>query len=182
MKPQIILKTAIVLTALTFSCLSQLATAQGNLILNGSFDTNAAGWATTNGGYGNTFGNPAGSLILFTGNTSTASQEISSLTPGQQYLISGDYSGKATGVFNVALDGIVLFQTNAAPQNYKWDSFSSYYTATSTSALLSVQANATGDFYAIDNVSMQLVPEPSAAALLLFAGGIFFYVRERFQR
>ena len=74
------------------------------------------------------------------------------------------------GVLSVALDGIVLFETNHTPQNYNWYNFSSYYTATSTSALLSVEANAIGDFYAIDNISMYAVPEPGSLYLIVIGG------------
>ena len=42
------LKTYIVLTALALSCFPQLITAQGNLVVNGGFDTNADGWTAVN--------------------------------------------------------------------------------------------------------------------------------------
>lgn len=182
MKPYMSLKTSIVLTALALLLPPQFAKAQGNLVLNGGFDTDASGWTIINGGYASDFGNPSGSASLFTGNTSMVSQEINSLTLGQLYIVSGDYSGKAGGVFDVTLDEVVFFETNRTPQNYSWDSFSFYYTATSTGVLLSVQANAIGDFYAIDNISMQAIPEPNSLCLVGVGGimsAMFFRNRRK---
>ena len=194
MKPYMTLKTSIVLTALELLFLPQLATAQGNLVFNGGFDTDASGWVITNvsdiGGYLSNFGNPPGSVALFnpgSTNAPTASQEINSLTPGELCIILGDYTGGASDVknnsFGVALDGVFLFET-AAPTNYNWYSFSFDYTATSSSALLSLISlrGGKGNAYYIDNIAMYMVPEPSSL-YLIGAGGIisamFFWNRRK---
>ena len=125
MKPHNIIGTVILISLMLLS-FAQSATAQGNLVVNGGFDTDASGWTITNvsggGGYVSFVGNPAGSVYL--NNPSlppvpTASQTINSLTPGVLYIVSGDYQ-KAAGKnvtgnsFGVALDGVFLFET-AAP-------------------------------------------------------------------
>jgi len=192
MKPCNTMKIAVVLSMLALFCSS--ASAQGNLVVNGGFDTDASGWSITNinpygfgGGYRSDFGNPAGSVSLYNDNTSanapTASQEIDSLTPGTTYIISGDYwSGGLMGSnsLSVALDGITLFEEDV-PVSSAWNTFSFDYTATSTSALLSLYTTTFGKAYGsyIDNIAMYATPEPSPSWLLFLGSGILFYVRNR---
>jgi hypothetical protein len=124
------LQTSVVLITLALLCVSQSATAQGNLVVNGGFDTDASGLTITNvnssggGGYQSDFGNPPGSVRL--NNLSspkdpTASQIINGLTPGDIYIVSGNYRGGGKNVtdnsFGVALDGDFLFET-AAPADF----------------------------------------------------------------
>jgi hypothetical protein len=170
--------------------------AQGNLVVNGGFDTDASGWTIANvgsgGGYSSSIGNPPGSVMLYNplfGSlypSPTASQEIYSLTPAQVYSISGDYrrvGGKdaVDNSFGVVLNGSFLFEANA-PATSDWYHFSFAYTATSTSALLSLQAqiNGTDYSYAIDNIAMEIVPEPGSLCLLGLGGiGTVLFFRKR---
>jgi len=185
MKPYMTLNISVVLIALALSCFSQSATAQGNLVVNGGFDTDSSGWILTNisvsegGGYHATFGNPPGSVLLYNPSLPedpTASQIINGLTPGDIYIVSGNYRGGGKNVtdnsFGVALDGIFLFETAAPADFFSWHSFSFDYTAASTSALLSLEAqiNGTDDSYTIDNISMEAVPEPSSLCLIGIGG------------
>jgi len=173
-----------VVLAILLSCFMQSVMAQGNLVFNGNFNTSSNGLTPDGwigGSYDTQHGNPPPDTFLEPG--VTASQEINSLTPGQLYIVSGDYSGgskSAGNSFGVALDNVYLFET-VAPPNFNWYSFSFDYTATSTSALLSLSAglNGTDANYAIDNISMVAVPEPSAISLILLGGGVFLYVRNR---
>ena len=120
-----------------------------------------------------------------------ASQEINSLAPGQLYIVSGDYQrglGKNTTVntFGVALDSIFLFET-AVPTDSNWHGFSFDYTATSTSALLSLEAQINGVeySYAIDNIAMYAVPEPNSLCLMGVGGmmsALFFRHRRKARR
>jgi len=186
----------ITLTGWILSYVQELAMAQGNLVVNGGFDTNAASWIIANvsddgvGGYQASFGDPAGSVALrntalSSNNIPTASQEINSLTPSALYVVSGDYLGGGKDTedisFEVTLNNVIFFETAAPPDSSDWYSFSFYYTATSMSALLSLSAQINGANYSynIDNISMMLVPEPSAWTLLLLGGGVFIYVRTR---
>ena len=183
MKPYMTLKTYIVLTALALP-IPQLAIGQGNLVFNGGFDTDASGWILTNvfagAGYQPTFGNPPGSVSLFSllsfPAPSSASQTITNLTPGVIYIVSGDYQkvvGKdiTDNSFGVALDGVFFFETGA-PTSTNWYSFNFEYTAASTTALLTLSARINGaDFsYLIDNISMEAVPEPSSLWLIGIGG------------
>lgn len=161
--------------------------AQGNLVFNGGFDTSAVGWILSNvsfGGYESTKGNPAGDVALdITPPSSTADptagQTINSLTPGTIYIVSGDYrrmadrgGGSPTDFsFGVAIDSVFFFEA-VAPINNNWYSFSFPYTATGSSALLSLssQINGTGLSYAIDNIAMYNIPEPSSFWLMAIGG------------
>jgi hypothetical protein len=185
------LKTGIViLVASLFSRLLPMAVAQGNLVYNGGFETDASGWTADNisGGYTTPGDNSAGCYFLYDFNSAipTISQEINDLTPGQLYLVSGNYKsgGKnfAADSFGTAINNVFLFLTNS-PSDYNWYSFSFDYTATSTSALLSLSAqlNDTGYAYYIDNISMEAVPEPGNLSLMGIGGivGTLFWKRCR---
>jgi hypothetical protein len=184
------MKIYILSTMLALLLLPRLATAQGNLIANGSFSSNASGWIIVNtpGGFGyqSVGGNPGGCVLLDNVSPSpssdpTASQTISSLTSGFVYVVSGDYQqGKDRGggvltdqSFGVAINSMLWFAV-AAPGNFSWQHFSFSYTATSPTAVLSLssQMNGTGVSYTIDNISLQAVPEPSVLCLVGF--GIIF--------
>ncbi|HEY1716720.1 MAG TPA: hypothetical protein VGH42_00310 [Verrucomicrobiae bacterium] len=101
--------------------------AQGNLVINGGFDTDASGWAVTNvAGSGYVSGGDPGGCFGLVNTPSyvpTISQEIDGLIPGQIYVVSGDYrsGGKnfAADSFGVALDGNFLFTANSPP-DYQW--------------------------------------------------------------
>ena len=183
MKPRTTMKPLNILTVLALLFISRSAMPQGNLVFNGGFDTDPSGWTMTNCVYTSYLGNPPGSISLLANNTSTLGQQINSLTPGQLYVVSGDYSGKAFGIFDVALDNTALFETNTSPPNYEWYSFSFNYTATSTSVFLSVQTSASGNYYSIDNLSMIAIPEPSSLWLVGLGGivsALFFRNRRKY--
>jgi hypothetical protein len=170
------LKTFRVLAAFGLLFLPRLATAQGNLVVNGSFSGSANGWLVTNtpGGFGyqSSGGNPGGCVSLDNVTPSassdpTASQTISGLTPGITYAVSGQYLlGKDRGggsptdpSFGVAIGGQFLFEA-VAPGNENWQNFAFPYTATSPSIVLSLssQINGRGVSYFIDNIALQPLP------------------------
>jgi hypothetical protein len=170
------------------SAFSQSLKAQGNLVFNGSFDSGDTGWTLSGGahivppiGIGTNY-----QISLYDSSSAsaltTASQTINSLTPGLVYVVSGDYvMGKdqmpggspLNPSFGVMIDGAIYFQAIASG-NYGWQSFNFLYTAGSSSAVLSLSAQMNGTWVtcSIDNISMQLVPEPSSEILLSF-GGLF---------
>jgi hypothetical protein len=190
------MKLYVFLQSLALLTLPHLTLAQGNLILNGGFDTSANGWTIINTpggfGYSSVGGNPGGCVLLDNVSPSlssdpTASQTVNILTPGITYVVSGDYQqGKDRGggsvtnaSFGVAIDGNVLFSA-VAPGNFTWQHFSFSYIASSASATVSLssQINGTGISYLIDNISIQVVPEPSLLSLLAISG-LGFYWRNR---
>jgi hypothetical protein len=152
-----------------------MATAQGNLVVNGGFDANAGGWTLTGSGrYDAKNGNPSGE-VDFGGSEGAASQAINSLTPEFIYNVSGDYQAIVAGgtstnnySFGVSLDDVFLFGT-ATPTNSNWYSFNFQYTATSSSTVLSL-SQISGVYYNIDNIAMYAVPEPSSLCLIALGG------------
>jgi hypothetical protein len=185
------LKTYIILIALALSCFSQSAIAQGNLVVDGGFDTSPDGW-TFNKWVGLSLGgNPGNFALLYNSSLSdptlpTASQTISGLIPSDSYIVSGDYelwknSGGSSSVpsFGVAIDDIFLFETAAPTTPLIWQSFNFTYTATSSSAILSISAQLNGieTSYGIDNIAMYAAPEPSPSLLIIFGSGVFIYAR-----
>ncbi len=187
------MKKILVMTAWVFLLVPRLAMAQGNLVFNGGFDSNANGWMIINvtGGFGYSAagGNPGGDVLLDNltpspSSAPTANQTISGLSPWMDYVVSGDYQqaknrdgGSSTDPsFGAAIDGIYLF-TTTAPGNYSWQNFSFSYTAASSSAVLSLssQLNGTGLSYAIDNISFKSVPEPGITGL--FSIGVLMLCR-----
>ena len=190
------LKISIVLMVLALSCLPLVAIAQGNLVVNGTFESGSTGWTLINGAIVAGAGDPGIAGFLVSSNSSpanepTASQAIGGLFAGTSYLISGNYeAGKDRGgasptnaSFGVAIDGTFLFEA-VSQGNGDWQSFSFYYTAASSSVLLSLssQINGTGVEYAIDNISMQAVPEPNSLYLIGIGGimsAMFFKNRKK---
>ena len=110
--------------ALALSCFPQSATAQGNLVFNGGFDTSASGWTLT-GTTGIAFynvknGNPPGDVVL-EGLTASATQTVNGLIAGTSYIVSGDYQGldgslSASPNFEVTMNGTILFETVFFPE------------------------------------------------------------------
>lgn len=170
------------------SALPIAAFAQGNLVFNGGFDSNAAGWLATNigvdGGYHPSKGNPGGHFFLDNAPSPsvdpTISQTINGLVTGITYIVSGDTAFSRTHggsfptepSFRVAIDGVSSFEY-ATQGELGWQHFEFFYTAPASSAVLSLssQINNTDISYLVDNIWIQAIPEPSAFALCL-AGGI----------
>jgi hypothetical protein len=182
------LKMTMVLIALTLSCFSQSVIAQGNLVVNGDFSAGTAGWTLTNGAfYDGKFGDPTPSLqFVNTDPTAnpTASQTINGLTIESIYLVSGNYNDNnyQGNSFRVAMDGVLYFEDNSSG-NQNWQNISFFYTATSSSVVLSLSAQVTGlGLYSADNISMIPTPEPSSLCLIGLGGmmsAIFFRKRRK---
>lgn len=166
---------------------------QGNLVVNGNFEAGAQGWTFASGARvsGSTGGH---GLVGFLASSNslpslqpTASQLINGLLPGTTYHVFGDYKAEkdrggassTNASFGIAFNGNYLFEITSTPVG-DWQSFSFFYTANSFSAMLSLssQINGTGVEYTIDNIQMQVVPEPSAWALASW-GVLLFAARHR---
>jgi hypothetical protein len=180
---------------LAFGLLSNRGNAQGTLVFNGGFDSNAAGWIATNvnrlGGWYPDKGNPGGYFFLDAVPSSldpTIGQTIKGFIPGLTYLVSGDYafsddSGDpgVTPSFGVDFNGVFLFQT-VKPGSPDWQTFSFFYTPSFSDEILSISAqlNGTAVSYGIDNIAIQLIPEPSSTAL--FVLGVAFVLCWRWRK
>jgi len=180
--------------ALALSWFPQLANTQGNMVVNGGFDTDASGWLTNNigrdGGFYSGKGDPGGYFLLDNVPSPslypTISQVINNLIPGGKYTISGSYAyslglGDALSTnasFGVAIDGAFLFEA-VAQQGSSWQNFSFIYTATAPSVTLglSSQINNTQVSYLVDNIAMYAIPEPSAWSLIFLGSGVLICVR-----
>ena len=164
-----------------------VALAQGNLVFNGGFDSNAAGWLASNigidGGYRSGKGNPGGYFFLDNAPSASAdptiSQTINGLVTGVTYIVSGDIGFSRTHggffptepSFRVTMDGSSSFEY-ATQGELEWQHFDFFYMASASSTVLSLssQINNTDISYLVDNIAMQVVPEPSALALCLTGG------------
>lgn len=167
-------------------CIQQMALAQGNLVFNGGFDTSSNGispdgW-TLDGGYFNAKdGNPPPDLVM--GGGATASQTVDGLTAGNLYTVSGNYEDGGSDTtdisFEVLLNGTAYFET-AVPSNLDWQTFSFEYTATSSSADLTLWQTmgsylSVGD-YNVDNIAMYAAPEPPGSSLICVGGIILAFL------
>jgi hypothetical protein len=181
MKTRPTLNHVAVLAALAVLWHSPFAAAQGNLVIEGDFNPNADAWTLVGAGttWEGSKGDPEPDLILdsLTASPSpppSASQTIDGLVDGDTYVVSGDFrnvtdrgGGSPTdNSFGVAINGVYLFEAaQESPNN--WRSFDFLYTATASSADLSLAAeiNGTGVVYEIDNISLEAVPESGSFCL-----------------
>lgn len=185
-------------TKIALTGIATQAHAQGNLVFNGGFDTDASGWTGGNlglsAGYRPDKGNPGGFFVLDNANPSSStdpiiSQMITGLEFGNTYVISGSYQygidrggGSPTAPsFGVAIDGVSFFTTPMPSliDRPNWLNFSFFYAATSSTVTLSLSAqmNGTGVSYGIDNIVMSAVPEPSSFALLICGSSAWLFFR-----
>ena len=173
------------------------------VILNPSFEAGTsfdwpgyqgaiAGWTKTGpGGFGyNYAGNspfadngtyPEGSTVAFIQNDGAISQDLTSLTVGQQYRLELDYNSRNDGDdghIRVTLGGATLLDSTIAPVGgaNPWYRLSALWTATSASPTLSIagildpgKADASIVF---DNISLTLVPVPEPASVFMAATGL----------
>jgi hypothetical protein len=80
----------------------------------------------------------------------------------------------------VAFNGVFVFQT-VKPASSDWQTFSFLYTPSSSDEIISISAqlNGTAVSYGIDNVVIQLIPEPSSTALFVLGGAFILCCRWR---
>lgn len=163
----------------------QFASAQ-QLLTNGEFEiavpSNATGggWTSSNidsnGGHRATGGNPNGFFILnHSGGPAdpTIEQVVTGLTLGATYEVSGDYRSIYTSgsselpVFEASIDGSAVFLATSSVGD--WTPFTGEFTAANNSALLAFAAELNGNDldFAIDNVSVTMIPEPATVASIL---------------
>ena len=189
MKIKYLLNSLILFTAaLVFS-----GPARADLVDNGGFDGSALGWTWTHidgaGGWRSDEGNPGGAFILNDNGNSTTDptleQLVDGLVPGDQYQLSGDYSGiyccygsRSDDTFAVDVgSSTYLFDY---PGLDTWGSFEVDFTAPDTQVLIRFRAEIGGDdtSYVIDNIALEplapvgAAPVPLPGVLMLLAGGL----------
>lgn len=161
--------------------------AQANLITNGDFATNAAGWTfnrNTGGDWGwRASGNPGGSFWINhnggpvgPGEPDPRLFQSIATAPGQQYLLTFDYARVVAAGAAVALAVDVDGVQQAAFQvfgDFDWRSESLLFTAGAATSTISfrTEINGTDIDAAVDNVVVvrqapPAVPEPGLLALL----------------
>lgn len=163
-----------------FACSAHAA----NLLVNGNFDTlvpdnaTGGGWTSTTiasgGGWGwnSGWGNPAPGYILnhngYNGSDPSIRQTVSGLTPGSQYMITGEYGlGARTGTpdnsFEVRIDGHAILSVGPHPDHVAgyipMRGFSATFTASATShvVMFAAECNSSDHHYLVDNLSMELL-------------------------
>ncbi len=143
--------------------------------VNGTFDTDASGWAMYNcdgsGGHRADGGNPGGYVCLNeTGSCNvdpTIEQEVSGFIPGFAYTISGDYrtyvdwyGNPAAESFVVTVDSVVIGSWARSPAGTDWYPFSVEFVATQFTHTIGVHAEWECDdsSYDVDNLELTLSP------------------------
>ena len=162
----------ILITTMLFVSLESVK-AQGNLILNGTFDSDLSEWTTV--GVVNWEPWYGGSASL-SGPSSSISQTIYNLDVGTTYIVSGDYySVDGWAPLNVSVDGFSQLYVATS----SWQSFSFSFTASSPTVTLSFLVDQKV-ICSLDNISMFAVPEPNSLCLLgMGAASSLFFLRRR---
>jgi len=163
------------------------ARAQGNLVVNGAFDSDFSGWMAYNCLWIGQ-GKPSGyvSLIMYPDAPASLSQTIYGLTIGNTYIVSGDYSnGSSTSYQNleVSIDGVPYVTVAGTGQELNWSTFNFSFIAGSATMTLDIVGSISTmkGYWFIDNISMVAVPEPGSLCLLGLgvAGGLLFQRRKK---
>jgi hypothetical protein len=166
------MKSYIIQSMLTLLVMTRLASAQRNLVVNGSFDQDASSWVPYSGYYDPLGGNPGGCVVL-TGGSGIA-QTVTNLVAGLQYVVSGNYQyyGTTPGELLVSVASgvnITIDELNVSPADNIWNSFDFVYAATSSSAHLAFGDELIydpplgfvyGEPFAVDNISMSVIQPP----------------------
>ena len=109
--------------------------AQGNLVLNGTFDSNLSEWTSVNTWWlSDTKGGGVAALYA----TASLSQTIDNLDVGTTYIVSGDYFGATMyNMLEVSVDGFPpQFYWEPDVQLLSWQNFSFSFIANSSTVTL----------------------------------------------
>lgn len=199
------IKTALI--GLALAAAAGQASANTNLVANGSFEANtvaglSANYSTTSQGIsdwtigvfnvdlvgsGWTAADGVNSVDL-NGNKKGEIHQTLTTTVGQTYLLSFELAGNFQGgpavktmSVNIGPNGLYTFDTTGkSAGNMGWTSYSKTFVAVSTATTLSFASNTSGAYGAVlDNVSVTAVPEPETFAMLLAGLGMMGAIARR---
>jgi hypothetical protein len=169
------------------------ASAQANLVNNGSFETGSfASWTEVGNSAFNGVQCP-GAAFVPQGNCGAFFGPIGSLggitqtlatTPSQHYLVSFAFSGDGAIPSQLLVDfgaSTLLNLTNASTATPGFRTFVFDAVATGASTLLSFNFRNDAGFMELDNVAVAVIPEPETYALMLAGFGTLLGMR-RFRR
>jgi hypothetical protein len=125
----------------------------GELVTNGTFDTNTTGWSTNNG----TFVSTGGAGKATSGSVQYTSQAITTVI-GSSYQVSVDIVGRTAGSFRgVRKSDTPVPSLNIVEIGTTVGTHSKVFVATSTTTYIIIQNNgsAATDFITVDNISVR---------------------------
>lgn len=176
----------------------------GSMIQNGSFETgDFSGWISSGNIKVTAFGGgsavPSDGLygVNFNGGDRVPNGELSqsfTANVGTTYLLEFDFAKGGVGVGTASLDvtvegsGVLLneiISDNIGGSPGAYSSYGFSFIADSTSLVLSFSDRSNGGAIAfdgaLDNISVQSIPEPSSIASLGLASGCILFFRRRFR-
>ena len=170
-------KTILALAAgiISFAGMAKASTSQINLVENGGFQTSdSTGWTFVAGvadTWSQVFPFGAGDDIyafVFGANPSSPStlSQVISTTVGEDYFITFDYFVSGSPNSLTAAVGSDTFFSGTDMPNIGWTSELYSFTAASANTLISFTGSNSPAGTRIDNISVTVVPEPSALVLL----------------
>jgi hypothetical protein len=169
-----------------------------SLVLNGDFELGnptsqtADNWTSSAtidsaGGWRAINGHPGGYFILNaagqTTSNPTISQAISGLLPGNTYRITGEFirrfpGGANANEFGVEIDNQLF--TFDLTDGVNWTAFERTFTYTGASNLLILSGERINDNApGVDNIGIDVVPEPAAFSTLAVTGALLIRRRRR---
>lgn len=178
-----------VLLCAALVCFAFASSAFADAVVNGGFETgDFTGWTVNDtSNFTNIGPNPlfahSGTFhanLGAEGVLGSLSQNLST-TPGGTYTLSfwlANDSGAATNEFDVLWGGTPIFtESNAPVSNYTEFTFT--LAATGASTALEFDYRNDDDFFRLDDVSVNIVPEPSVMWLALLGASLLCFARYR---
>jgi len=194
------MRSVVTCCALILLLLLASSPATANLITNGGFETgNFSGWTLSGAGvppvsgygpyYGITTYHPrSGTYAAWFGdpNAMTYLSQTIQTVPGQEYLVSfwaanQPFYATPSNEFQVFWDGSPVFTVNDAP-GINWTLTQGILTATQTSTEIKFGFENGPEYFVLDDVQIDAVPEPGATILCGAGLGLLVAFGRRLRR